>query len=53
MSEAQTWDPSTYARNAVSDVGLPILELLDPRPGERILDLGCGDGVLTKTLVWT
>lgn len=53
MSEAQTWDPSTYARNArfVSDLGLPVLELLGPRPGERILDLGCGDGVLTKKLV--
>lgn len=26
------------------------MELLAPKPGERILDLGCGDGVLTKTL---
>ena len=52
MSTAQTWDPATYARNArfVSDLGSPVVELLAPRRGERILDLGCGDGVLTKTL---
>jgi trans-aconitate methyltransferase len=49
----QTWDPASYARNArfVSDLGSPAVELLAPRPGERILDLGCGDGALTKKLV--
>jgi SAM-dependent methyltransferase len=35
----------------VSDLGAGVVELLAPRPGERILDLGCGDGVLTETLV--
>src|SRR5262249_37047528 len=29
----------------------PVLELLAPRAGERILDLGCGDGVLTEKIV--
>ena len=45
----QTWDPDHYARNArfVSDLGMPVVELLAPRSGERILDLGCGDGALT------
>jgi trans-aconitate methyltransferase len=52
MTAAQTWDPASYAKNArfVSDLGSPVLELLAPKPGERILDLGCGDGVLTKKI---
>src|SRR5215472_14824226 len=52
MSAAQTWDPASYAKNArfVSDLGSPVLELLAPKPGERILDLGCGDGVLAKKI---
>ncbi len=49
----QTWKAEGYARNArfVSDLGAPVLELLAPGRGERILDLGCGDGVLTEKLV--
>jgi len=53
MAHQQTWDPDRYARNArfVADLGAPVVELLAPRAGERILDLGCGDGVLTAKLV--
>jgi len=52
MVHPQTWDPERYARNArfVADLGAPVVDLLAPHPGECILDLGCGDGVLTATL---
>src|ERR1700757_2096789 len=32
-------------------MGAPVLEWLAPRAGERVLDLGCGDGVLTEQIV--
>jgi trans-aconitate methyltransferase len=53
MSTSQTWDPGTYARHArfVSDLAGPVVELLAPQPGECVLDLGCGDGALTRHLV--
>ena len=49
----QTWNPERYAAHArfVSDLGQPLLDLLAPRPGERVLDIGCGDGALTERLV--
>ena len=50
---AQTWDAAGYSANAhfVPALGQAVLDLLQARAGERILDLGCGDGVLTEKLV--
>lgn len=49
---SQTWNPGEYERNArfVSTLGRDVLTLLSPKPGERILDIGCGDGVLTAEI---
>ncbi len=48
----QHWSAQRYAATAhfVPAFGAPVVELLDPQPGERILDLGCGDGVLTAKI---
>jgi SAM-dependent methyltransferase len=52
LSPGQSWDPERYARNArfVSDLAQPVLDLLAAKPGEWVLDLGCGDGVLSEKL---
>jgi len=46
------WNPQDYAENAgfVPALGNAALMLLDPLPGEHILDLGCGDGTLTARI---
>ncbi|HSH62967.1 class I SAM-dependent methyltransferase [Methyloceanibacter sp.] len=48
----QRWSASDYARNGrfVHELAGPIFAMLGPRPGERILDLGCGDGTLTAEI---
>jgi SAM-dependent methyltransferase len=50
---SQQWSAATYADNAhfVPALGQPVLDLLNAQPSERILDLGCGDGILTEKLV--
>lgn len=51
-SRRQNWSASSYDAHArfVSDLAGGVLDWLAPKSGERILDLGCGDGVLTAEL---
>lgn len=51
----QTWDPQQYEQHGAFVHGLAggVLEWLGPATGERILDLGCGDGQLTRRIAAT
>ena len=48
----KSWNAERYKAHGrfVARHGAPVLELLAPRKGETILDLGCGDGVLTARI---
>jgi trans-aconitate methyltransferase len=48
-----TWNSERYREHApyVPSLGAAVLDLLNPQAGERILDLGCGDGTLTEQIV--
>ena len=46
------WDVDLYQNHHsfVWEYGASLVDLLDPRPGERILDVGCGSGELAQTI---
>jgi SAM-dependent methyltransferase len=48
----QDWNAQAYGQNGafVHELAGGVLELLAAQPGEKILDLGCGDGQLTKRI---
>lgn len=48
----QSWNPENYDRVGafVPRLGSDLIDLLAPKPGERVLDLGCGTGDLTAQL---
>lgn len=48
----QSWNPTVYAEVGafVPTLGAGVFEWLAPQSGERILDLGCGDGQLTSKI---
>jgi len=52
VSNPQIWSAEGYARNAafVPALGAPLVDRLNPQPGDRILDVGCGDGTLTAQI---
>jgi len=48
MDKKNSWNASEYTKHAafVSNLALPVVDLLAPKEGEEILDLGCGEGTL-------
>jgi SAM-dependent methyltransferase len=52
VASTSKWNAADYARvgGFVAELGGAALDLLDPQAGERILDVGCGEGTLTKKI---
>ncbi len=54
-SHQQTWSADSYGTHArfVADLAGAAVDWLAPMAGERILDLGCGDGALSAAIAAT
>jgi SAM-dependent methyltransferase len=52
VASTSKWNAGDYARVGafVAELGGAALDLLDPQPGERILDVGCGEGTLAQKI---
>ena len=52
IKETNQWNPNTYNKHTafVSQLALPVVDLLDPKVGEKILDVGCGEGTLAMEI---
>jgi SAM-dependent methyltransferase len=53
VASTSKWNAADYARvgGFVAELGGAALDLLDPKPAERILDIGCGEGTLTRKII--
>ncbi len=51
-TENNQWNPNSYNKHTafVSQLALPVVDLLDPKEGEKILDVGCGEGALAEEI---
>lgn len=50
--ETNNWNPDKYKQSAsfVSNLAIPLVDILDLNKDEIVLDLGCGDGTLAKEI---